>query len=142
MMNEFEAFQIAIYIDTIYVILKKSRDMSVIKLAFFSYAINKNRYFEKEVYNARHKRDVVTKEISTICGDFDGFVNAMPYILKSIDILNKSEIIDVSDNIVHLKDDTYKAVYCNTLSNFEKNAIKSSVSWSDRRFIQEVLHSV
>ena len=141
-MNEFDAFQIAIYLDILYAILKECKDLSVLKLAFFSYAINKNRYFEKEVYNAHHTRDVVTKEISTISGDFDGFLNAIPYIIRSIDILKRREIFDISGNIVHIKDESFSAVYCIRLSNFEKSAIESSSSWSDRRFIQEVLHSV
>lgn len=141
-MNEFEAFQIAVYIDTSYVILRSIKEMSVIKLAFFAYSINKSRFFEKQVYNARHSRDVVTKEISTISGDFDGFVNSMPFILKSIDILNRRGIVDIVENIVHLQDESYQAVYCNSLSVFEKNAINSSLTWSDRRFVREVLHNV
>ena len=41
-MNEFDAFQIAVYVDTTYAILKYSEDMSILKLAFFTYAVNKN----------------------------------------------------------------------------------------------------
>lgn len=141
-MNEFDAFQIAVYVDTTYAILKYSEDMSILKLAFFTYAVNKNRFFEKDVYTARNSRNVVTKEISTVCGDFDGFADAVQYIVRGIDILNRREIIKIEDGIAHIENEDYKAANCNKLSNFEKKAIDNCTGWSDKRFLREVLHNV
>lgn len=118
------------------------KDLSVIKLVFFAYLVNKNRYFEKSVYTANNTVDIVAKEISTISGDFSGFVNAIPFILRGIDILKRRGIVDVAENLVHLINDDYQAVYKNGLSNFEKKAIDTCVTWSDKRFIKEVLHCV
>ena len=38
---KFEAYQIGVYCDTVYLILKQHTDISVAKLIFFTYAINK-----------------------------------------------------------------------------------------------------
>lgn len=37
---KFEAYQISVYCDTAYMIVKRHKDISVAKLVFFTYAIN------------------------------------------------------------------------------------------------------
>ncbi len=142
MSRKFDAVQISVYLDTVYTILKKHRDMSIIQLTFYAFAINKARFLEKSIYTAKVKRNVVEKEISVISGDFEGFSNALPFILKAIHILNKAQIISVERSYIHLQNLDYENVGCNKLSNFENNAIVESKKWSDRRFIKEVLHIV
>ena len=48
---KFEAYQISVYCDTVYMILKQHTDLSIVKLLFFAYAINKERFFDRDVYN-------------------------------------------------------------------------------------------
>lgn len=141
-MEEFEIQQLGIYCDTVYMIMKNHCDLSVMKAAFFAYAINKSRFFSHDVYNARHKADIVCKEVSVINGDFDGFIEILPYILKAIHILNCAHVIEVSDGFIHLGQESMNVVNCNDESAFTKKAIEASKNWSEMRFIKEVLHNV
>ncbi len=142
MNKEYEAVQISVYIDVGYTILKEHNDMSIIQLAFYMYALNKTRFFEKEIYTARVKNNIVKKAISVISGDFEGFSNAMPYILKALHIMNQSQIVKIEKQFIHLEGNHFKNVGCFKLSNFENKAIMESKRWSDKRFIKEVLHNV
>lgn len=139
---KFEAYQISVYCDTVYMIVKQHKDISVAKLVFFTYAINKERFFDKDVYNAKNTQNVLSKEISTINGDFVGYANATPYILKAIHILAQAEKIKIEGNIVHLLDLEFSYAKCNSESKFVYNVIEQSKSWTDKRFMREVLHNV
>ena len=139
---KFEAYQISVYCDTVYMIVKQHKDISVAKLVFFTYAINKERFFNKDVYNAKNTQNVLSKEISTINGDFVGYANAAPYILKAIHILAQAEKIRIEGNIVHLLDLEFSYAKCNSESKFVYNVIEESKSWTDKRFMREVLHNV
>ncbi len=141
MNREYEVIQISVYVDAVYTILMEHNDISIVQLVFYSYVLNKTRFFEKGIYTANTKNDIVKKQISVISGDFEGFSNAIPFILKAIHIMNKSGIISVEDKYVHLINKKYKSIYAK-LSNFEKKAITESKRWSDKRFIKEVLHCV
>lgn len=103
---KFEAYQIGVYCDTVYMILKQHMDLSIVKLIFFTYAINKERFFDRDVYNAKSTKNILSKEISTINGDFVGYANAVPYIIKAIHILSQAKKIKVEGSIAHL------LVYC------------------------------
>lgn len=139
---KFEAYQISVYCDTVYMIVKQHKDISVAKLVFFTYAINKERFFDKDVYNAKNTQNVLSKEISTINGDFVGYANATPYILKAIHILAQAEKIRIEGNIVHLLDLEFSYAKCNSESKFVYNVIEDSKAWTDKRFMREVLHNV
>lgn len=139
---KFEAYQISVYCDTVYMILKQHTDLSIVKLIFFTYAINKERFFDRDVYNAKNTQNILSKEISTINGDFEGYANATPYILKAIHILAQANKIKVENNIAHLLDSDYRCVKCNSESKFVYNVIEASKSWTDKRFMREVLHNV
>ena len=142
MNKEYEAIQIGVYIDAVYTILKEHKDMSLIQLSFYTYILNKTRFFLEEIYTARVKNNIVIRAISVISGDFEGFSNAMPYILKALHIMNESKIVSIEGQIVHLIDKQFKNVKCFKISNFENKAINASKGWSDKRFIKEVLHNV
>lgn len=139
---KFEAYQIGVYCDTVYMILKQHTDISVAKLIFFTYAVNKDRFFDRDVYNAKNTQNILSKEISTINGDFIGYANATPYILKAIHILAQAKKIKIEDNIAHLVDSDYGYIKCNSESKFVYNVIEESKSWTDKRFMREVLHNV
>lgn len=140
--NNLEIYQLSIYCDTVYTILKQHRDLSIVKLIFFSYVINKERFFNRCVYNSKHTTDILSKEISTINGDFVGYANITPYIIKAIHVLTQAKKIKIEGNIAHLMDDEYKCVNRNEESKFVFNVIEKSKSWSDKRFMREVLHNV
>ncbi len=139
---KFEAYQISVYCDSIYMILKSHKDLSVAKMLFFVYAINKERFCEEDIYDAKTKKEVLSKEITTISGDFVGYANAMPYIIKAIHILSESKIVSIENNVLHLIDADFPYVKCNRESKFVYNAIEESRTWSDKRFMREVLHNV
>lgn len=139
---KFEAYQIGVYCDTVYMLVKQHKDISVAKLVFFTYAINKERFFDKDVYNAKNTQNILNKEISTINGDFVGYANATPYILKAIHILAKADKIRIEDNIVHIFDTKFSYAKCNSESTFVYNVIEESKTWTDKRFMREVLHNV
>lgn len=138
----FEIFQISVYCDTVYMILKNHEDLSVAKLIFFTYAINKERFFNKNIYNAKNTHNILSKEISTINGDFEGYANATPYIIKAIYILAQANIIVIEGNVAHFKYSNFNYAGCNNESNFIHNVIEESKSWTDKRFMREVLHNV
>ena len=139
---KFEAYQISVYCDTVYMLVKHHKDISVAQLIFFTYAINKERFFDKNVYNAKNTQNILNKEISIINGDFVGYANATPYILKAIHILAQSNKIRIEDNIVHIFDTKFSYVKCNSESTFVYNVIEESKMWTDKRFMREVLHNV
>lgn len=139
---KFEAYQIGVYCDTVYMILKQHMDLSIVKLIFFTYAINKERFFDRDVYNAKSTKNILSKEISTINGDFVGYANAVPYIIKAIHILSQAKKIKVEGSIAHLLDTDYHYAKCNCESKFVYNVIEESKGWSDKRFMREVLHNV
>lgn len=139
---KFEAYQIGVYCDTVYMILKKHSDLSIAKLTFFTYAINKERFLDREIYNAKNTKNILSKEISTINGDFAGYANSVPYIIKAIHILSQVKIIKIEGNVAHLVDADYRYAKCNSESKFVYNVIEESKTWSDKRFMREVLHNV
>ena len=57
---KFEAYQIGVYCDTVYMILKQHMDLSIVKLIFFTYAINKERFFDRDVYNAKSTKNILS----------------------------------------------------------------------------------
>lgn len=139
---KFDAYQLSVYCNTAYMIVKQHKDISVAKLVFFTYAINIERFFCKDVYSAKNTQNVLSREISTISGDFVGYANATPYILKAIHILTQAEKIRIEGNIVHLLDSEFDYVKCKSESKFVYNVIEESKSWTDKRFMREVLHNV
>ena len=139
---KFDAYQLSVHCNTAYMIVKQHKDISVAKLVFFTYAINIERFFYKDVYSAKNTQNVLSKEISTISGDFVGYANATPYILKAIHILTQAEKIRIEGNIVHLLDSEFDYVKCKSESKFVYNVIEESKSWTDKRFMREVLHNV
>ena len=144
MMNslKFEAYQIGVYCDTVYMILEKHTELSIVKLIFFAYAINKERFFGKRVYDAKNTKNIISKEISIVSGDFIGYANAVPYIIKAIHILSRANKIKIENNIAHLTETDNHYIECNRESKFVYNVIEESKKWSDRRFMREVLHNV
>lgn len=139
---KFEAYQVSVYCDTVYMLLKEHQDLSIVKLIFFSYAINKERFFDRDVYNAKNTKDILSKEISTINGDFIGYANAMPYIIKAIHILAKARKIEIEGEVAHLLDSNFPCAKRNVESKFFYNVVEESKKWSDKRFMREVLHNV
>lgn len=138
----FEIYQLSVYCDTVYMILKRHLDISVVKLIFFTYAINKERFFDRDVYNGNNTQNILSKEISIVNGDFLGYANATPYILKAIHILAQAKKIKIENNIAHLLDLDYNCVECNLESKFVYNVIEECKLWTDKRFMREVLHNV
>ena len=127
---EFEVYQISVYCNIVYMIVKQHKDMSVAKLIFFTYAINKERFFDKEIYNAKNTQNIISKEISAINGDFEGYANAMPYVLKAIHILVQVQKIRIEGSIVHWIDSEFSYVEDNIESKFVYNVIEKSKAWS------------
>lgn len=139
--RKYEIYQVSVYCDTICTILNNHMDMSIVKLYFFAYAINKERFANKNIFSAKNTKDIVSKQISTVNGDFKGYMAALPFIIKAVHILCGAGKMEVINGIAHYNNN-YKLVNRNTESKFVFNSIELSKSWSDKRFMKEVLHNV
>lgn len=139
---EIEVYQFSNYCDIVVKILQIHEELSTIKLIVFSYIIKKEKFYEKPVYSARNKKNLILKSLSILAGDFDNFCNDLPYIIKTIDLLIKKEIILIDNNILKI---SQKGKQRNTIcieSKFFQNAIEESKSMLDIQFLREVIFNV
>lgn len=137
-----ETIQLSIYSNIIYQLLFNHNQLSVCKLLIFSYIIKKNRFLGGNIYTAKNSQDIVFKGISFLTGDFDGFCNSVPYILKALHLLIKKEIVSSENETVYLNVKLQKLDIAYEESNFLKKVIEESKLMSDRQFMKEVTYNV
>lgn len=137
-----ETIQLSIYSNIICQLLFNHNQLSVCKLLIFSYIIKKNRFLGGNIYTAKNSQDIVFKGISFLTGDFDGFCNSVPYILKALHLLIKKEIVSSENETVYLNVKLQKLDIAYEESNFLKKVIEESKLMSDRQFMKEVTYNV
>ena len=137
-----ETIQLSIYSNIIFQLLFNHNQLSVCKLLIFSYIIKKNRFLGGNIYTAKNSQDIVFKGISFLTGDFDGFCNSVPYILKALHLLIKKEIVSSENETVYLNVKLQKLDIAYEESNFLKKVIEESKLMSDRQFMKEVTYNV
>lgn len=137
-----ETIQLSIYSNIICQLLFNHNQLSVCKLLIFSYIIKKNRFLGGNIYTAKNSQDIVFKGISFLTGDFDGFCNSVPYILKALHLLIRKEIVSSENETVYLNVKLQKLDIAYEESNFLKKVIEESKLMSDRQFMKEVTYNV
>jgi hypothetical protein len=137
-----ESIQLSIYCNIISQILQNHKQLSVCKLLTFSYLIKKNRFLGGNIYTANNTQDIVFKGISFLAGDFDGFSNSVPYIIKALHILITKGIVSFEGNTVYLNEKIVNLDLVYEETNFLKKVIEESKLMSDRQFMKEVTYNV
>lgn len=137
-----ESIQLSIYCNIICQTLKSHQNMSICKIVTFSYLIKQNRFLGGTIYTAKNTQDIILKGISLLAGDFDGFCNSVPYILKALHLLickgmvsSENDVLTLSSNNLNI-DSVYKE------NNFMRKVIEESKTMTDRQFMKEVTYNV
>ena len=137
---EAEVIQLSIYCETIMTILKQQEALSVIKTMTFTYLIKKNRFYMKDVYTGKNTRGLVTKSLSLMNGLKDDYYRSLHLIAQAIDLLIESNKIEISNEVLIIKDKTYKTTVKE--NSFFNKSIQASELFTDRQFLKEVLNNV
>lgn len=137
---EMEIRQISLYCDVILMILKEHQSLSVSKVCVFSFLIWQENLMESVLLTNRKKKDIVSTYLSQLLGKFEEFKKSYEYILKALNVLIKSLMIEYKNENVCLlqKKDNF---FCKE-NEFTKKVIEQSKLWSDERFMREVLYNV
>lgn len=140
--EQMEVIHLSIYCEIIKELLLKYNELSIIKVLYFSYIIKNNKINNMIVYNGKTSKNVLFKAISLLDGDFENFCANIPYILKSIHLLELTNNISVKENcLIKKRLDESLAIY--TIDNlFLDNAIVSSRGMSDKQFLKEIISCV
>lgn len=137
-----ESIQLSIYCNIICQTLQNHEKLSICKIVTFSYLIKQNRFLGGTIYTAGNTQDVIFKGISLLAGDFDGFCNSVPYILKALHLLINKGIVNLEDDILHLTTEKLKLDSIYEENNFMKKVIEESKTMTDKQFMKEVTYNV
>lgn len=137
-----ESIQLSIYCNIICQTLQHHEKLSIYKIVTFSYLIKQNRFLGGTIYTAGNTQDVILKGISLLAGDFDGFCNSVPYILKALHLLISKGIVNLEDDILHLTTEQLKLDSIYEENNFMKKVIEESKTMTDKQFMKEVTYNV
>lgn len=136
-----ESIQLSIYCNIICQMLKTHKNLSICKMVTFSYLIKQNHILGGTIYTAKNTQDIIYKGISLLEGDFEGFCNSVPYILKALHLLVSKGIVIFKNDILTLNNDfEFDLVY--EENNFIKKVIEESKTMTDRQFMREVTYNV
>lgn len=137
-----EVIQLGIYCDIIPRILQFHKKLSICKTVTFSYLLKQHQFFDGKIYTAKNKQDIIYKSISLLSGDFDGYCNSVPYILKSLHLLIINGIVDCENEILQLTNKYLEVSSIFSENNFMKKAIEESKTMTDKQFLKEVTYNV
>ncbi|HAZ36589.1 MAG TPA: hypothetical protein DDW58_03375 [Clostridiaceae bacterium] len=140
--NEAEAIQISIYCEIIMQMLKKHKELSVIKMLVFSYLIKGQKFIPNSIYTANTSQDLIYKGLSLLAGDYIGLCDSIGYIIKAIHLLIQKNLINLENNIIIEipNEELGKSAYEESL--FLEKVIEASKRMSDKQFMREVMYNV
>lgn len=134
-----EILQISLYCEIIIQILSLHKQLSLIKLIVFSFIIkNKNQC----VYTSKDTNEITYKCLSILSGQFKSFLNDIPIIIKSVDILHKNNRISVKNSVVIPVHITFATNQIYDTNDFFYKAISESKYIPDKHFLKEVINNV
>ena len=139
---EEEIIQISIYCNIITMLLKEHNSLSLNKLIVFSYLLKKESLIPHPVFRSTNKKDIVNKYLSLLSGDLNNLFYSYQYILESIHVLLRNEVIKLNGvfitktNKLDIENFVYKE------SDFTKKVIEKTKTMSDKQFMREVLSNV
>ncbi|MDP4133070.1 MAG: hypothetical protein Q8882_03565 [Bacillota bacterium] len=137
-----ESIQLSIYCNIICQTLQLHENLSICKMVTFSYLIKQNRFLGGTIYTAKNTQDIIFKGISLLAGDFGGFCNSVPYILKALHILINKGIVSSENDVLTLTTNDLKLDSVYEENNFMKKVIEESKTMTDRQFMKEVTYNV
>lgn len=137
---QIEAVQVATYCNIIKNILIKYRNLSIIKIAVFSFIIKKQECLQVECYNAKNTNDLVLKALSQIAGRYEELCDQLPFIFQALDLLIKNGVCDRHQNEIMCKLPTNTKIMLQ--KGFVFSAIEESKAYTDRQFLKEVISIV
>lgn len=136
-----EVIQLSAYCDIVVGILNCTEQMSINKVVVFSYILKKNKFYRHKVFTANSKINIVIKALTLLNGLRDDYLFNIEYIIRSIDILVKKEVIIVKDDgVLLLNDNSYLPKI--EITVFFKSVLEESKNFTDRQFLKEVLDNV
>lgn len=134
-----EVILLSNYCEIVLAILKKHKNLSIIKIATFSFITKKNKFFKANIYNLSNKNEIVLKCLSLLNGVFDDFCKDLKYIVAAIDLLVKSQRIEIfNQELLYISNE----ISLHNDKNFIDLAIIESSLYSDEQFLKEVVSSV
>lgn len=140
--KEIEVVQLSIYCEIIEEILSEYKNMSIIKVCYFSYILKTNKINDITIYDGKTSKDVLDKAISLLNGDFEKFCNDIEFIIKAMHLLNKAHRLKFQNSEVEFfAGNKIKKVYLKD-NLFINNAIVLSKEMSDKQFMKELLRCV
>lgn len=137
-----ELIQLSIYCNIICQTLQRHEKLSICKTITFSYLIKQNRFWGGTIYTARNSQDIIYKGISLLSGDFNGYCNSVPYILKALHLLISQGIVEYENDILHLTNNKIRIDSIYPENNFMKKVIEESKFMTDKQFMKEVTYNV
>lgn len=137
-----ESIQLSIYSEIILNALSTHKELSLMKTIVFAYLIKQHKLESYQVYDGRHTSDVLFKCLSLLSGNFEEYCNSVEYIIKSVDLLHKNNLIVIDGEILKSNEDFRNLINKKNENPFLNKAIEESKSWSDKQFIKEVLSNV
>lgn len=137
-----ESIQLSIYCNIICQILQMHESLSICKMVTFSYLIKQNRILGGMIYTAKNTQDIIFKGISLLAGDFEGFCNSVPYILKALHLLVSKDIVTSENDILTLTTNNLEFDLVYEENNFMKKVIEEGKTMTDRQFMKEVTYNV
>lgn len=139
---ESEVIQISMYMDIILNILKKHKELSIIKIMLFSYLIKKEVFRIGKVYSAGNTQDIVYKAISLLSGEYEEYCENLKFVLKSIHLLKTNNQVMMNGCLLYLANDIELNSKIYSESPFIEKAIEASKRMTDRQFMREVMANV
>ena len=139
---ESEVIQISMYMDIILNILKKHKELSIIKIMLCSYLIKKEVFRIGKVYSAGNTQDIVYKAISLLSGEYEEYCENLKFVLKSIHLLKTNNQVMMNGCLLYLANDIELNSKIYSESPFIEKAIEASKRMTDRQFMREVMANV
>lgn len=138
---EQEAIIISEYCEIIIKLMEYISELSLIKLYTFAFLYNKAISNNWNAYKGNNTNDIVYKCLSSLSGAFDEYCQNLKFIIRALDILCKSNKLQVFGDYVKYTETIKRNTPSSILSIIYK-ALDESKFFTDRQFLKEVMRNV
>lgn len=140
---ESEAIRISKYCHVICQILSLHKNLSLVKLVFFSYILKTKKEFIKSIYRDTNKNFLDDKITSIINGDYDSYCQDIHVILKALHLLLFNKNCKLEEDIVFFIHNKGYEIKIYKENSFIYNAIEYSKNKiEDFQFLKEIVQNV
>lgn len=137
---EEESMMTAEYSYIIIGLLRKHKNLSVIKIILYSYLLKKQKYYRNPLFTGNNSTEVVFKSISMLSGMFIDYCENQKYIIQALHLLITNKDIELIDNSINVLNKTLEVE--NIDDKFIDIAIEESKKFSDRQIMKEIVTNV